>query len=557
VTIAIRGTTTATVDSSSPYTVAKPTGTTTGDFMLASVVCTSGTIDQILPPAGWYAVLGGGVNGSNNIAAWYKVAGASEPSTYDFTSGTNTSVGIGIITFYSDSAAQINVDAVATQVNASSTNRTYPSVTFSAAGMMVCFGAAGNSLASTPPGSMTELWDTTVSGNKTYCMYGSVSVAGASGTRTATGTAQDTKCISIALVEATTTYAGIRYRTNTNTGPTVSASSIALTMASTIESGDMLIAQLVLADNRTVTTPDGWTLEANLATTGAMRVYSKVAIDDDAGATLTVNFTGGSTTASLAVSVFWSPDGDQLQTGQVATDSTGAAASITFPSVTSTDAGSVLVMLTSKAQTTGYQLTNNLDMWERYDYGGTAIWASMFSEYLLAVGATGTRSAVPTSGSHAADMVSLLIEIYIPPPTYRIYPSERYTSVVYNGTDITQYCRLGDLEGVTTPLDATSLADSFQTFVPGTTSWVVTIEGNLTKEIDDMLGKEALSPPSTMRDLVITVGEATNSSTYTWTGDDEVGAFITNYKVGPNVQFGQIPFRAEIATSGAPVRSTT
>jgi hypothetical protein len=153
--------------------------------------------------------------------------------------------------------------------------------------------------------------------------------------------------------------------------------------------------------------------------------------------------------------------------------------------------------------------------------------------------------------------VSLLIEIYIPPPTYRIYPSERYTSVVYNGTDITQYCRLGDLEGVTTPLDATSLADSFQTFVPGTTSWVVTIEGNLTKEIDDMLGKEALSPPSTMRDLVITVGEATNSSTYTWTGDDEVGAFITNYKVGPNVQFGQIPFRAEIATSGAPVRSTT
>lgn len=551
-TIYVRAVTAPSGDTSSPYTVNRPTGALEGDFLLAAPVGVSEAIDQVLPPAGWYAVLGGGINGNDNVSAWYKVAGASEPSSYDFTSTSNTPVGIGILALYSDSGT-IKIDAVASQVNASG-NRVFPSVTLSADGLIICVGAVGSSLASTPPGGMDERWDTTISGNRAYCMTGALS-AGATGTITATGSTAISKCVTIGLIEAATAYEGVRYRSQANTGPS-SGTSIALTLPSDIEIGDMLVAHLTLAADRTVPDPDGWELQANLATTGALRVYTKVADGTDAGSTLTISFSGGSTTVSLAVSAWWSPDGDDLVVGDVQTSSVGAVSPITFPSATSTQAGSVLVMLTSKAQTTQYQLVNNIDMWKRYDFGASAIRTSMFSEYLLTVGATGTRTAEPTSGTHAADMVSLIIERYVAPPINRIYPSEGYYTVIYDNHDVTGLCRVADLLGVTAQLDATSLADDGPVEEPGATTWRVTLDGLLTKEIDDWLGIDALRPPATFRDLTITMGETGNATTYTWEGDTAVGAFVENYRVGPNVQFGEIPFRAELGTSGAPVRGT-
>ena len=115
---------------------------------------------------------------------------------------------------------------------------------------------------------------------------------------------------------------------------------------------------------------------------------------------------------------------------------------------------------------------------------------------------------------------------------------------------------MADLEGVTAQLEAQSLADDVPVEEPGGTLWRVTMEGLLGKQIDDWLGMDALSPPATFRDLLITVGEAGNATTYTWEGDADVGAFVENYRTGPNVQNGEIPFRAEIGTSGAPVRGT-
>jgi len=552
VTIYVRAVTSPSGDSSSPYTVNKPTGTLEGDFLLAAPNGVSEAIDQVLPPAGWYAVRGGAINGNDNISAWHKVAGASEPSSYDFTSTSNTPVGIGILALYAD-AGHINIDAVASQTNASG-NRVFPSVTLSADGLVVCVGAVGSSLASTPPGGMDERWDTTISGNRAYCMTGAVS-AGDTGTITATGSTAISKCVTIGLIEAATTYPGVRYRSQTNTGPS-SSTSIGLVMPADIVVGDMLVAHLTLAADRTVTTPDGWELQASLATTGAMRVYTKVAESGDAGATLTISFSGGSTTASLAVSAWWSPEGHTLVIGDVQTSSTGAVSPITFPTATSTQDDAVLVMLTSKAQTTQYQLVNDRDMWKRYDFGASAIRTSMFSEYLLSVGVTGTRTAEPTSGTHAADMVSLIIERYVAPPINRIYPSEGYYTVIYDNHDVTGYCRVADLLGTVQQLDATSLADDGPVEEPGATTWKVTMDGWLTKEIDDWLGMDALRPPATFRDLVITMGESGNATTYTWEGDTEVGAFVENYRVGPNVQFGDIPFRAELGASGAPTRGT-
>lgn len=437
-TIHVRAVTTPSVDTTSPYATNKPSGTTQGDFLLAVPVAVAEFIDQVSPPSDWYAVRGAGINGSDNICAWYKIAGASEPSSFDFVSSSNTPTGVGILALYSDSG-HINIDAVATQVNASG-NRVFPSVTLSAAGMVICVGAVGNNFTSTPAAGMTEQWDVGLSANRTYCMTGTVS-AGVTGTISATGTSSDSKCITIGLVEAATTYPGIRYKSRANTGPSTVTSSISLTMPSDIVAGNMLIAHLTLFADRTITTPTGWTLQANLATSGAMRVFTRIADGTEASASLTINFTGGSVAASLAVSVWWSPDGDALTIGDVQTASNSVSGNHTFPSVTSTLAGSVLVMLGSKANTTQWQCVNNLDMWERYDFGASSVRAGMFSEYLLAIGATGTRTIQPTSGTSAADLVALLVEIDPPdtdPPTVYASAYGPYgimVSLTYDGDD--------------------------------------------------------------------------------------------------------------------------
>lgn len=539
-TIQIRATTTPSVDSSSPYTVNKPSGTLEGDLLLASVVTVSSSINQVLPPDGWFAVRGAGINGDDNISCWYKVAGDSEPSTYDFTSNSNSIVGIGILALYSDAAAEVKIDAVATQVNASG-DRVYPSVTFTAAGLLVCMGAvgAGSTGSSTPPGGMGEHWDTTLSGNRSYCMTGAKS-AGASGTQTATGTTAASKCISIALIEGDTEYPGVRFRGSTNTGPSNVTSDISLTMPANIAAGDMLLAHLTLNEDRTVTTPAGWTLQANLATTGAMRVFSKIATGAEAGANLTIAFTGGSTTASLAVSAFWSPDGATLQIGDVATASDGSAATHDFPTVTAEQDGAALVMLTSKDQTTQYKLTNGLDMWERYDYGASSIRTSMFSEYLLATGATGTRTAALTSGSAAADLVSLLIE-----------PIRE--GILLNGVDLTDHLTSWRLEANVREAPTTVLSSQAAERIAIISDWLFSCAGLWSVAVDDIFGGLAASSQDADSTLFVEVrqahlpdeGVAYESST----------AFVARYRAPIATIDGVLVWEATVGISGAPTRS--
>lgn len=528
--ISVRAVTTPAGDASSPYNVAKPTGTLEGDLMIASVVVVSEAVDQVLPPVGWYAVPGGGINGEDNVSAWYKVAGASEPSSYDFTSVASTTAGIGIISLYG--SGPLRIDDVATQVNASG-DRVCPSVDFTAAGLMVCFVACRSSLGATPPGGATEQWDATISGNRSGCYTAAVGAAGASGTLTATGSSAVSKCVSVAVVEAETTYEGVRYRSYASAGPS-SGSSIAVTMPSDIVAGDMLVAHMTILLDRTVTTPSGWTLQANLATTGAMRVYTKVAESGDAGATLTISFTGGSTTVSLAVSAWWSPEGFTLQVGQVATASASAAASITFPPVTSTAEGSALVMLTSKAATIQYQLTNEIDMWKRYDFGVSSIRAAMFSEYLLAVGVTGTRAAVPTSGTTSADMVSLLIEAV-------------REGILFDGVDLRDYLTSWKLESTVRVAPTTVLSSQAGEQIPILSDWLFTCAGLWAVAVDNIFGAACASNQDADSSLFVEIDMAVAYESET--------AYVARYKAPIATIDGALAWEATIAISGAPTRS--
>lgn len=132
--------------------------------------------------------------------------------------------------------------------------------------------------------------------------------------------------------------------------------------------------------------------------------------------------------------------------------------------------------------------------------------------------------------------------------------SSNYTCT-YNSVDITGYINQSDLEGVVAEIDGTNLASVAAESEPGSTDWRVRMSGMLDKASDDVIGKDALTPPATMRNLVITVGPSGTRTTFTWTGSTDEGAFINNYTIQPTEPTQLINWQAELGISGGPVRS--
>jgi hypothetical protein len=105
-----------TVNNTSSVTVSKPTGTASGDFMIAFAQSGGSIVHSA--PAGWtkHSVLTDtlGTNLTNTL--FYKVAGGSEPSTYNFTddSGDGTPLTVVVATFRGvDPDNPINVSTTA------------------------------------------------------------------------------------------------------------------------------------------------------------------------------------------------------------------------------------------------------------------------------------------------------------------------------------------------------------------------------------------------------------------------------------------------------------
>lgn len=137
-----------------------------------------------------------------------------------------------------------------------------------------------------------------------------------------------------------------------------------------------------------------------------------------------------------------------------------------------------------------------------------------------------------------------------------VYKSEASNlTVTYNSANITAYINQADLEGVVGEIEGTNLASVAAESEPGSTDWRVRCSGMLDKASDDVFGKESLTPPSTLRNLVITVGPSGSVSTYTWTGDASEGAFVNNYTIQPTEPTQLINWSAELGISGGPVRS--
>jgi hypothetical protein len=178
--------------------VNKPTGTVQNDVMIASVAIQPNTA-TITPPPGWTPVrqLANTVNATparyQTLAVYYKVAGASEPATYEWQySGTAQVVGIQAFSGV-DTANPINVENG--QSNPAGPSHSTPSVTTTVAGTMLVasYGIEYDWVTLTVPTDMTQAFNHSGSCSGCAVWYESLAAswapqgaAGATGAKTAT-----------------------------------------------------------------------------------------------------------------------------------------------------------------------------------------------------------------------------------------------------------------------------------------------------------------------------------------------------------------------------------
>ena len=173
--------------STSTVSLAKPTGTTTGDVLMVQIDYV-GTHTLSSPVSYPFARLIQRTTGTNTMEIWYRVAGSSEPASYDFAFEAACNSAANITAWVNVGVATTYIDDSLSQLNASSTSMTVaPGLTpRSGAGMLLFYGLASGNIRATPPSGMTELADAGTGSAQHYLASQLLSSAAATGTKTAT-----------------------------------------------------------------------------------------------------------------------------------------------------------------------------------------------------------------------------------------------------------------------------------------------------------------------------------------------------------------------------------
>lgn len=190
-------------------TISKPTGTVEGDLMIASFTGDGNAGNAPTGPAGW--TLGdegnpGGGDGSNAWTAWWwKIAGPSEPASYDFSqTGSADSAG-GIITLtgtHETTPIDTHSEAMAT-----SNTPTASGITTTADdSMLVIVGGqqnGGTAMDWTPPGGVTQRYENATTGSGVGNFGGTEPflTAGATGSRAFSSNRNDFYAIYLIAVQ--------------------------------------------------------------------------------------------------------------------------------------------------------------------------------------------------------------------------------------------------------------------------------------------------------------------------------------------------------------------
>jgi hypothetical protein len=129
-------------------------------------------------------------------------------------------------------------------------------------------------------------------------------------------------------------------------------------------------------------------------------------------------------------------------------------------------------------------------------------------------------------------------------------------AITYNSlTTFAAHLNKASLKTVVKVMDSTTLASTAQENNPGAPSYTMPVGGPWSKTLDDVIGADADSPPTTLRTFVDQVGPVANRVTRTWTGSATVGAFISDYSVDTDDPLGNITWSGTLTISGSPVRT--
>lgn len=375
-----------------PFVVSKPTGTLEGDLMLMHTAC---VMDE--PLDGWTLIPHSEIFAAgSSIALYYRVAGASEPSSYSVPVAANNTCGVSIISLYSDAASGLMIDAIEQQWNSSdSTNRDWPAVTVvAAAALLLCFGVIDGGSASTPAAGFTERYD--VGSSRRYLMTKAVS-AGDTGTATATGVAEASGCVTLAIAEGTQTlFDGPQYRGTKATAQGANTSSVSVDAPDALVVGDMMILHIVAGASTAITVPGDWTSIATVHGANTYNyAYSKIAEAGDIGATVTVTFSG-LLAIGATIMAWFSPKGRTLYIDDVQTLANGSSTTHTFPSVTVTKDVAALAYLGGLSG--GFTTTLEAGAKKRYSSGSGPVEIGLSAPVFVA-GATATYAITRASAA--------------------------------------------------------------------------------------------------------------------------------------------------------------
>lgn len=183
---------TSVYSTSSPLVINKPAGTVEGDVLVASRMY-YGDDSTSSPPSGWTLIDYASeatprTDIGHRLLLYYKVAGASEPSTYSWPMGSDGVQSVAIACYSGvDTAAPINAYSI--QFNGTSASMSAASITTTVANTMLVFaGCAGNSasFSATPPSGYTERVDFYADWRSIYIAEKAQAATGATGSATAT-----------------------------------------------------------------------------------------------------------------------------------------------------------------------------------------------------------------------------------------------------------------------------------------------------------------------------------------------------------------------------------
>ncbi|OGQ94083.1 MAG: hypothetical protein A2521_05440 [Deltaproteobacteria bacterium RIFOXYD12_FULL_57_12] len=189
--ISLVGSSTATQKNSFDLTLAVPVGVTTGHVLLAQVILRA--TDSITAPAGWTLIDSKSSGATLTQAIYYRVATATEPASYAWTSLRNDWAG-GMVAYRGVDTAANPINVASGQANGSSTSVTAPTVTTTVSNaLLVGFFVTANKNDFSGTAGMAERYRQSYANTTTSLLATdeTKAAAGATGTRTATANAAD------------------------------------------------------------------------------------------------------------------------------------------------------------------------------------------------------------------------------------------------------------------------------------------------------------------------------------------------------------------------------